>query len=182
MRNHICLFLFLYKGGVYMERVISPEERIRRAEEIYYRKQVQGLRVSSSSVNTGGSKNSIGKKMIIQIIVCLVIYSIFYVLNTNKNVFGDNVINQTKSILSYDINFFNLYNQGKEYFESQYNNILKKNTNPSGDENIQNSNEIDETNSEIESQEINEEVNTEDNLQNTENVETNTDQGIRWRK
>lgn len=43
-----------YKGrGVFiMERTISIEERIRRAEEIYNRRQNRDIRVSSSTVNT----------------------------------------------------------------------------------------------------------------------------------
>ena len=35
-----------------MERTISIEERIRRAEEIYNRRQNRDIRVSSSTVNT----------------------------------------------------------------------------------------------------------------------------------
>lgn len=36
-----------------MERTISIEERIRRAEEIYNRRQNRDIRVSSSTVNSG---------------------------------------------------------------------------------------------------------------------------------
>jgi len=36
-----------------MERVISPEERMKRAEEIYYRRKAQGVRVTTTSVNIG---------------------------------------------------------------------------------------------------------------------------------
>lgn len=113
-----------------MERVISPEERMKRAEEIYYRRRAQGVRVSTASVNIGNTKKvSLGKKMVVQIIVCILIYCSFWALKNYKSVFSENVINQTKAVLSYDINFQNLYNQSREYFESHFNNIIKTNSN-----------------------------------------------------
>lgn len=107
-----------------MERVMSPEERIRRAEEIYYRRQSQGVRVSTSSVNVGKTnKISLGRKMGIQILICVVIYSFFYVIKGHNNIFSENVINTTKSILSYDVNLGKMYNQCVEYFNNSFNNI-----------------------------------------------------------
>ena len=54
-----------------MDRILSPEERIRRAEEIYYKRKAQGVRVSTASVNIGkANKVSLGRKMVIQILVC----------------------------------------------------------------------------------------------------------------
>ena len=107
-----------------MERVMSPEERIRRAEEIYYRRQSQGVRVSTSSVNVGKTnKISLGRKMGIQILICVLIYSFFYVIKGHNNTFSENVINTTKSILSYDVNLGKMYNQCVEYFNNSFNNI-----------------------------------------------------------
>ena len=64
-----------------MERTISQEERIRRAEEIYQRRRMineSGVRVSSSSVNSNKPKISLFKKMALQLAICAVIYIIFY--------------------------------------------------------------------------------------------------------
>ena len=119
-----------------MERVIFPEERIRRAEEIYYRRKSQGIRVSTSSVNVRkGNKISLGKKMCIQIILCVIIYSGFCMIKEYNNVFSENVINHTKNILTYDINFQNLYNQFMEYFNNNFNSIIKTNDNQNSDGN-----------------------------------------------
>lgn len=113
-----------------MERVITPEERIRRAEEIYYRRKAQGVRVSTSSVNVGkGNRVLLGKKMGIQILACILIYVSFWLIKGYNNVFSENVINQTKAILSYDVNFVNLYNQCVEYFNTNFNSIIKDNNN-----------------------------------------------------
>ena len=124
-----------------MERVISPEERMRRAEEIYYKRREQGVRVTTTSVNLGKeNKVSLGKKMIIQIIVCLFIYLAFWMIKGYNNVFSENVINNTRAVLSYDINFVNMYNQCKEYFNKNFNNIIKNNeTNTTEQNNNENS-------------------------------------------
>ena len=158
-----------------MERVISPEERMKRAEEIYYRRRTQGgVRVSSTSVNIGATnKISLGKKMIVQIIVCILIYGSFWTLRSYQSVFSDNVINQTKAFLSYDINFQNLYNESREYFGSHFNNIIKTNSN----ENVENGENTDkEQNTE------NKEENVENKKENTENkeenVENNTEENV----
>ena len=64
-----------------MERTLSPEERIRRAEEIYYRRRMQNGVHRSARVNVSNKKEfSMFKKMILQIAICIVIYSIFYMI------------------------------------------------------------------------------------------------------
>ncbi len=183
-----------------MERVISPEERIRRAEEIYYRRRAQGIRVSTSSVNVGnGNKISLGRKMIIQILICVVIYTTFWLIKGYNNVFSENVINETKNILSYDINFQNLYNQCMEYFNKNFNSIIKTDDNPqdsnnanddgsnqnnSGNQDTQNSEENvnaenqqgTESDTNEQGQTDNNDTNENDNSQNI-SEENNTSQG-----
>ncbi len=109
-----------------MERVMSPEERIRRAEEIYYRRQNQGVRVSTNTaVNVRkASKVSLGKKMGMQIFICVLIYSFFCIIKNNNTIFSQNVINTTKTFLSYDINLPKMYKDGMEYFNKNFNNII----------------------------------------------------------
>lgn len=106
-----------------MERALSAEERIRRAEEIYQRRKMQsGVRVPTSTVNI--QKNveyRMFKKLILQIVICLLIYFIFYLIKNSNYIFSENVINKTREFLSYDINFQELYYQAEEY----YNNNIK---------------------------------------------------------
>ena len=167
-----------------MERVISPEERIRRAEEIYYRRKNQdGTRVLGTSVNIGNeNKVSLGKKMIIQILICICIYSVFGVLKNSKNIFSDNVINHTKTVLSYDVNLPQVYNQCKEYFNGDFNKIIKTNIlnkdfgNEKGEENTNSDNINNSQNqqNDLQQQEQNQQnQNTQEN-QNTENSQTNS--------
>ena len=103
-----------------LERTISSEERIRRAEEIYNRRRVaNGVRVSGNSVNrVEKNKVYLFKKMILQITICAMIYIIFYLIKHGNYIFSEEVINKTKEFLSYDINFGNLQNQFSLFIDS----------------------------------------------------------------
>ena len=46
-----------------------------------------------------------------QLAICAVIYIIFYLIKNTNYIFSEDVINRTKEILSYDINWNNLQNQ-----------------------------------------------------------------------
>lgn len=106
-----------------MERTMSSEERIRRAEEIYYKRKSQKLDRNSIRIKNEEKANSIIiKKMMLQIIICVVIYSIFHMIQNTEYIFSENVINKTKEILGYDINIQNLYNNSKEYINNFINN------------------------------------------------------------
>ena len=105
-----------------MERVLSTEERIRRAEEVYRNKGNVKERNIGKNIK---SKNKMLKKMIIQIIVCLGIYSLFYFFQNTDQLFSKDMINRTKEIMEYDINFEELYNKFINWLNS--NNIFVNN-------------------------------------------------------
>lgn len=66
-----------------MERAISVEERIRRAEEIYNRRN--GNRYSyPSNIKKVKKGPSLMQRMIKQIIICFMIYGVFYVVNNRE--------------------------------------------------------------------------------------------------
>ena len=97
---------------IYMERIISQEERIRRAEELYYKRKNQtGVRVSTATVNLKENKCTLGKKMIIQLLVCLSIYMCIHIIKTNNTIISEQLISEINKILSYDINFQKLYSK-----------------------------------------------------------------------
>lgn len=93
-----------------MERALSDEEKIRRAIEISQRRN-NNYRAITTRVNANEKKDyKLFKKMIIQIIICLLIYAIFHLITTTNYVFSSEVIKSTNDILSYDINFAEIYN------------------------------------------------------------------------
>ena len=66
-----------------MERLMSVEDKIKRAEEIYERRH--GISNTIAKVNVNKRKDvKLLKKMIIQIIVCMSIYIIIYVIQNNN--------------------------------------------------------------------------------------------------
>lgn len=99
-----------------MERIMSVEDKIRRAEAIYERrKQGNNKQIASINVSDNNKKKDIKllKKMIIQILVCMVLYLIVYTIQNNSYVFSEDFINKANEILSYDTNFAEIYNNLK---------------------------------------------------------------------
>lgn len=106
-----------------MERTITSEERIRRAEEIYQRRRIQnGIKVPTSQVNAGNKvQYGMLKKVILQVLICMLIYFIFYLIKNSNYIFSEEVVNKTREFLSYDINFQGIYTQTEKY----YNEVIK---------------------------------------------------------
>ena len=103
-----------------MERVMTVEERIRRAEEIYERrKRNEGLTVvhNEKSQKEKNDKKDVKllKKMIIQLIVCICIYLVIYTIQNNQYIFSEDFINKVNEIISYDIDFPKVYEDAKNY-------------------------------------------------------------------
>ena len=151
-----------------MERTLSQEERIRRAEEIYYRRKLNNnnVRMSSSQVRDKTEKRqfSLYRKMAIQILLCVLIYLVFSLIKEANYLFSENVINKTKEFLSHDINF--------EVISSSVNELWQNNKDKL---NIITNNE--QTNTETVNSELNnEESEKNTNVQNIENTESNNEQ------
>lgn len=77
-----------------------------------------GVRVASSSVNNTKVRLSLLKKMAMQLAICSIIYIIFYLIKNTNYIFSDDVISKTKELLSYDINFQNVYEQVSTFVEN----------------------------------------------------------------
>lgn len=141
-----------------LEKAISSEERIRRAEEIYNRRKMQtGVRVPTSRVNTSEKdKFKLYKKLILQIAICFVIYFIFYLIKNSNYIFSEDFINKTREFLSYDINFGNIYNSAIDYYNNnwkgQFIPNLEENVNIVQDTNVESTNEIQEENINVNSE------------------------------
>ena len=148
-----------------MERIISEEEKIKRAEEISARRQ---NRISAESINV---KRKVSKlsKLFIQVIVCICIFGIMYFLS-QKNSFA---IEKIKPIMATDTDFVKVYNDLNEIMMS----IIKE------DEKIENkeNNDNEKNNSEQSGQEITKQENNQNeitNEENNENKEENDNQNV----
>lgn len=101
-----------------MERVMTVEEKIRRAEEIYERRKQGEIRPVAKVTVNDKKDIKLLKKMVIQILICMTIYFIFYIVQKNQYVFSEDFINKANEILSYDTNFIGLYEMIKEQIAS----------------------------------------------------------------
>ena len=101
-----------------MERTMSVEEKIRRAEEIYERRK-QGNRKPIATVSVREKKDvKLLKKMMIQILVCVAIYGIIYTIQNSNYVFSEEFLKKVNEVLSYDTNFSQIYENIKNQIMS----------------------------------------------------------------
>ena len=102
-----------------MEKTISVEERIRRAEEIYERRK-QGNNRPTATVNVNKEKKDLKllRRMIIQILVCMLIYILIYIIHSNNYVFSEEFTNKMNEILFYDTNFTEIYESMKKQIQN----------------------------------------------------------------
>ena len=142
-----------------MERTMTVEEKIRRAEQIYERRK-QGIDKPIETINI--SKNNkkdirLLRKMIIQILVSALIYCVIYIIQSNRYVFSEDFINKINEILSYDTNFIELYNISKDKVQDIVNKIFTNNSiiNKENSENNQENGNKNTTDSNQEKQETN---------------------------
>lgn len=168
-----------------MEKVVSPEERVKRAEEIYNRRRqengnnyykVSRTRTKQEQEMPLGIKQRIAKKMVVQMLVCVIIYVAMYIMYHSDQLFSVNFMEKTQEILTYDISLNTLYNKGAEYF----NYISKKYTENSVDENTEedkSSNTLQDGNEQIE-EKIEEQNSLENILDDSENIKLQEQEGI----
>lgn len=172
-----------------MDRVFSDEEKLRRAIEISQRRNSSYNNTYSTRVNVNDKKDyKLFRKMILQIIICLLIYIIFHLITTTNYAFSDDVIKNTNNILNYDINLEKMYKDCQNFFITTFNNeekneninnnaVITNTTNSVLENTIQNIasinqivNEVDETDKEKdnEASEENEEDNKEEKIEKTQ--------------
>lgn len=160
-----------------MERTLSIEERIRRAEEIYARRQEGNQRRTTTvRINKEEKKKDIKllRKMIIQIIISLTIYLVVYTMQNSNYIFSEDFIKKTNEILSYDMNFVQIYENVKQNIEI----YIEKMKNPNQDGAIGGAEEniVEEINENQENS--NEQNNEENNIQGNNNEENKEEDNV----
>lgn len=107
-----------------MERTMSVEEKIRRAEEIYARRHEQDTRSTATLYLQGNGKKDIKlfKKLILQIVVCLLIYLVVYTIRNNDYIFSEDFISKAREYLTEDTNFIELYENFNKAITSFFDN------------------------------------------------------------
>lgn len=166
-----------------MERTLTQEERIRRAEEIYLKRRnrnndVELKRVERTLKTERPTIKSLRlfKRMALQIVICLLLYCIFYLIYDTNYSFSAVTLNKTEEILNYDINFENIYKYINEKVISTF--TSKKDSVENNENSLEENKEIqnDENKEQVpqEEQEENKEKQDEENkIEEKENTEEN---------
>lgn len=101
-----------------MERVMSVEERIKRAEDIYNKRNgVYTENLSKMERTCKRKKRRNLKRLLIQIIVCLLIYVIFYAITNRNYIFSEEFRNSVSEFINEKTNIIDLYGKAKEYIQ-----------------------------------------------------------------
>ncbi len=139
----------LDRGAFLLERTLTGEEKIRKAEEIYKRRRGEysyGRDNRALKVSVKEEKNfSLFKKMILQIAICFVIYFIYYLIQNSNYIFSEEVLAKTKEILSYDIDIASLYEYTTNFFKEKMT-LIENDTTPTNE--ITEQNAVDNENKE----------------------------------
>lgn len=89
-----------------MERIMSQEERIRRAEEIYFNRRMERRRVEPIPQRSTRKNTSILlKKMMLQIGICSLIYFMVYFIKGNEFAFSSQVIQGMNNFLNEELDW-----------------------------------------------------------------------------
>ena len=168
-----------------MERVLSQDEKIRRAEEIYARRKMQLQSRTSATVNVeDGNNNKLTKKLIKQFIICVILYILFYAVKSSPDLLSQDIMYKIADVLEYDINIQELYKDMNLYINSKIKKDEKSNLNVDNNESdskMENTNNLENTQTQetenIVSEEKNEGGLIEETLSVTEEAkETNTNE------
>ena len=115
-----------------MERAMTVEERIRKAEDIYNRRN--GIAYSRSKPKEKKEKLKKGtvKKLFMQIFVCLSIYIVFYAVTNREHIFSEEFRNEVNSFFTQKTNISQMYLNAKSYIQNKINGT-QENTNEEQD-------------------------------------------------
>ena len=109
-----------------MEKTITVEEKIRRAEEIYNRRN--GNKYIYPETKTKKQKGpSLAKRMTKQIIICILIYGIFYAVSNKEYLTSPEFLSQIEQKAEQNETTKKAYNWTKQQIQSCINQINEKN-------------------------------------------------------
>ena len=98
-----------------MEKTLTQEDRIRRAEEIYYNRNCFNKnKTAIVDINTK-KRYKLFKRIVIQILTCIGIYFFVSWMQSNTNAFSIDSLSYIKSTLSYDVDINSFVTTTKKY-------------------------------------------------------------------
>lgn len=102
-----------------MDRILSPEERYKRAQELYAKRNNQ-KEILLKKEKAESVKKSKVKKIFIQLLVSALIYFVLLSIKNSEISFSNNMLEKIKYYISYDSNINELYNNGLSYINNNF--------------------------------------------------------------
>lgn len=137
-----------------MDKAISVEERIKRAEEIYNRRNNGYTNITNNRKEK--KKKGRTKKLIMQIFVYLIIYMAYYVFTNSDYIFSKEFLNQVKGTFNEESKINGIYLNIKTFIQDKISTV--------NEQTVENQNEIsNEINNQTKEENIKENVPKEDN-------------------
>lgn len=100
-----------------MEKLLTTEDRIRRAEEIYERRKNRQVRMNTATVNVNNKKNfKLLKKVLLQILACSIIYYLFLGGHNIIDFSSQENLDKLKLLVNNDADFSKIYQDIKGKF------------------------------------------------------------------
>lgn len=154
-----------------MERAMSVEERIRRAEDIY-NKRNGGYSRATSNETSYKKKNKKGtiKRLFMQAFVCLSIYIIFYAVTNREYVFSQDFRKDVGLFFNEKTKISEFYGNAKAFLKSKFNNANENAENT----NVENTNSENTNTDNAGTENKENKDSTENKTETTENNGTNT--------
>ena len=154
-----------------MEKAMSIEERIRRAEDIYNRRYGNGYYSSYKSNIKNKNKPSLSKRFIKQIIICMLVYSIFYVTSNREYFLSNEFRNKVEEFSSQNEVLKNTYNYIIGYVDKYLNKKQEENKEDGKEDNKEeNKEEAQEENKASQEIQSNEVINDNSQIVNEQNI------------
>lgn len=125
-----------------MERTLSIEEKIKKAEEIYNKRNLQNSQYSIFETKNK-KEYKFFNKIIIQLIICLSIYLVAYVIINNQYVFSEDFKNNLREMMKNDIEIQKI----NEFINTQIKNIKLNNNGTVENNTTENTNNVESTSS-----------------------------------
>ncbi len=154
-----------------MEKAMSIEERIRRAEDIYNRRYGNGYYSPYKSNIKNKNKPSLTKRFIKQIIICMLVYSIFYVTSNREYFLSNEFRNKVEEFSSQNEVLKNTYNYIIGYVDKYLNKKQEENKEDGkGDNKEENKEKAKEENKASQEIQSNEVINDNSQIVNEQNI------------
>ena len=153
---------------------MTVEEKIRRAEEIYKRRSGNNYTYKTSS-QKNTKERSLMRRMVKQIIICFLIYGVFYVVTNREYFLSQEFKTEIEQLASQNETTKNIYNNINKYIEKYIKPIIlyqeKNEEEPNRQQNqTENNEQQEEVTSQIEEQENTIQIQSDENIGGAEEV------------